>query len=135
MIKALICIMKSKILIILLLLTGTLAFSQNTILKGKKFKTAVTQSCAKTTTGGYMKYSYTQYEFGKDSVAMVFYFKRSDMPKEETHTQTYKYKVSKQVVLVMRQDKGVKSVDTLKFVSRGLVGKRYGNPIALAPVQ
>lgn len=127
--------MKSKRLIILLLLTGTWAFSQSTILKGKKFKTTVSQSCAETTTGGYMKYAYTQYEFSKDSVAIIFYFKRSDMPKEQIHTRTYKYKVSKQLVLVMRQDKGVKSADTLKLVSGGLVGKMSGNPIFLALLQ
>ena len=116
----------------MLLLLGTLAFAQNNTLKGKKFKTKITESCKKTTTGGYMIYTHSQYEFAKDSVMIVYHLKKSDRPNEEIHCNTYKYIVKKDIVLIKKHDISPQRIDSLKIVPGGLLGKINGKPIALS---
>ena len=123
-----------KLITALILLTGTLVFSQTNILKDKKFKTELSESCSRTTTGGYMSYTYTQYEFGKDTVAIVLHVRHSNIQEKEIR-KTCKYKIIKEVVLITREDYGKQSVDSLKIISGGLIGKMYGDTFLLSVVQ
>lgn len=81
-----------NIIILLLLTVPTLALAQIN-LAGKTYRTKTSESCSRTTTGGYMTYSYRELAFAKDSVTMISYSKNSDIEQPEILKARYTFKV------------------------------------------
>jgi len=79
-----------KILTSLLFILPLFAIAQNT-LEGKTYRTKTSESCSKTTTGGYMTYSHMTIAFAKDSVTFISYSKDSDKDQPEITQTNYKY--------------------------------------------
>lgn len=79
-----------KILISLLITLPALALAQNP-LAGKSYRTETSNSCSRTTTGGYMTYSYVTVSFTKDSITFKGYSKDSDKEQPEITKSHYRY--------------------------------------------
>jgi len=82
-----------KLLISFLVLLPALLLAQNP-LEGKAYRTKTSESCSRTTTGGYMTYSHMTITFAKDSVTFTSYSKDSDKEQPEITTSHYKYRLN-----------------------------------------
>jgi hypothetical protein len=87
--------------VVLLLLLPILTLAQNPV-AGKTFSTETSQSCNKTTSGGYTVYSYTTMVFSKDSVTCTHYSKRTDeeLPNITKNGYTYKMSIAGESILL-----------------------------------
>ncbi len=113
----------TKTLTFLLLLICGCCFAQNSIV-GKKYRTETTASCSETTTGGFMTYSYSEYEFEKDSVKVYIHSKRSDMPEDEVEKRKYCYYIKDNYVRIDTEFFNSK----MKISANGLVDETSSGP-------
>lgn len=86
-------------MLLLFLMLPAMSFTQNT-LSGKIYRTKTTESCHKTTTGGYTTTDYRQLEFSATSVTLISYSKASDKELPTINRNIYTYKEMAEKIII-----------------------------------
>lgn len=106
-------------------------FAQDT-LQGKTFELQLSASCAKTTDGGCMKYTYQVFTFGKDSVEIYKDFRVSCFPKkqEENYTNlpgyertSYAFKQNGKEIIILDYTEYICTIEQGRFI--GVIENNY----------
>jgi hypothetical protein len=96
--------MKAKYFLCLLLLLPVFLFSQNKLIGLKYTANIVKNSCKENSDGGGCIFStFMELQFNKDSVATIYYRRKSNdnyKGKYEVETKTHKYKVKNKIITI-----------------------------------
>lgn len=103
-----------KKILVLFLMLPAMSFAQNT-LAGKTYRTETTESCHRTTTGGYTTTDYRQLEFSATSVTLTSYSKASDKEQPTVNKNTYTYKETTDKIIINASTKFVMIKDENKM--------------------
>ena len=116
-----------NILILILSFYGTFLFAQNPVL-GKVYRTKISESCSRTTTGGFMTYSYSQFEFTKDSVTIKYFSKNSDSPSEDVLIIKNIYFIKNGYIMIQKGNNKNPVYTELKITPAALLAKSPYEP-------
>jgi hypothetical protein len=86
------------------ILCCTILNAQNSLV-GKTYKALISESCKKTTNGGFMEYTYLFLKFKKDSVLVSYDIRRSNSTKERENrnqnlSKTYKWTIKEVIITI-----------------------------------